>query len=453
MGVTPHFNLIERANRNDRYQLLEDPSILSSDLDISIHSVFQASNFINTPPAIYQNMENALRLASMFLQYDSTIDWFVSPLFGLPLLDTQTNKTYLSDPLASKTAAERRALRQRVRVALDCMAHSVNFQFYTVNGNTGFWARSLIDPTRRASHNSVCCTPHFKVGTLVRIDLRKQYWDFLNGDYASQSQPSRFRHEFSLAVSLIHEICHAVGILRRGNLEEPNLRLDHLPKSEFGYAWENFMFGCIINPFDRDSSSISFLMRKTWAENMQHPARRNKEWSAVPMSYISQWFRKSTWAKIARRGPSAIALPAIKLKLRSLNGHLTLFADSKDAVDDVKRLRSALAADRAAGWELTPTEISVMLTRVIHATAPELEATEIPLPSRHGPWYRDIEGSSAGYAMVRSVSDRSIPRLAIHEQGWKSTSALKRSAKQDGDESSAACEQELLVRPTKRVKQ
>ncbi|KAF2271928.1 uncharacterized protein EI97DRAFT_348652, partial [Westerdykella ornata] len=305
--------LVSTANRNDRFHLLNDPSIPKPDIDTAIHPIFRASNFANASPRIYRNLQQALRLASTFLKYDSVLEWFVAPLMGLPLVDLHSRKTYLSDPLAYTTKAERRKLIGRVRRALQCLSHSVQFQFLT-NSDVKFYARTTFREARPV--HKATCTQHFRSPRSVLIELRKQYYDFLHNHYESSDPCEVLRHDFCLGVALVHEICHAVGVMRRNNLSEPCIRLDHLDQPEFGYAWENFMFGGIINPFDQVSSTVSFLMRKVWSDDKTAYAAGGKEWSTVPMSYIAQWFQKRTWEIVALRGPTAIPPPIVRVKLR-----------------------------------------------------------------------------------------------------------------------------------------
>ncbi|KAF3036671.1 hypothetical protein E8E12_003560 [Didymella heteroderae] len=99
------------------------------------------------------------------------------------------------------------------------------------------------------------------------------------------------------------------GVMRRGDLIEPHYRLD-FPETEWGYAWENFMFGCIINPQDKNVA-----------------ANRNggKEYSDVPVSWIAQWFRTETWDVVQKDGPTAIAPPTAHFKIQISHQHAALY--------------------------------------------------------------------------------------------------------------------------------
>jgi len=88
--------LVTAANTNDRYLLLNDPSITLSDLDNAIH-IFRQSTFEDLDPSTYCKLRPALRLVSMFLKSDAMLEWFVRPAFGKSLIDSVSGKTFLPD--------------------------------------------------------------------------------------------------------------------------------------------------------------------------------------------------------------------------------------------------------------------------------------------------------------------------------------------------------------------
>jgi hypothetical protein len=374
----PHL-LMSTANKQDRFKLINDPNVPQPNIDIPIHPIFGPWNFTNAAPDTYQKLQQALRLASMFLEYDSVLEWFVAPLLGLPLLDSLSGKTYLSDPLANKSKFEKGKLTDMVRRALDCLSHSVTFRFLT-NSEVKFYARTTIND-RRPLHKFTC-TQHFRTPKSVKIELRKQYYDFLQDHYTSSSFCDVLRHDFSLAVSLVHEVCHAVGVMRRNDLNEPWIRLEHLDEPEFGYAWEDFMFGGIINPFDRTSSTISFLMRKIWATDATAYAAGGKEWSAVPMSYIAQWFQKDTWNLIAVHGPTAIPPPTVQLKLRADKHRYIVMSDNYDALNDVRELQAELIEQYKGNAKFPGPAVAIITAKLWQTHSQKLQKYNLQSPSR-----------------------------------------------------------------------
>lgn len=161
----------------------------------------------------------------------------------------------------------------------------------------------------------------------------------MDTEYATSNICDILRFDFMLATTIMHELTHAFGIMCRGDLKEPYHRLTN-PQAEWGWSWEDFALGGIINPFDRTSARISFLMGKVWLSDKVAYTAGGKQWTAVPMAWICQWFRKSTWAAIAENGPSVVLPPTCALKLHcTSDGYYTVFADSGVALRGVQRLK------------------------------------------------------------------------------------------------------------------
>ncbi|KAF2179022.1 hypothetical protein K469DRAFT_754105 [Zopfia rhizophila CBS 207.26] len=423
--------LIETANSQDRFQLLNDPSAPEPDLNIPIHPIFRTCNFVNASPLAYRNLQQSLRLASMFLQHDSMLEWFVRPLLGIPLIDVRSRKTYLSDPFTSKSKAAKKKLITPVQQAFHCLSHCIRFRFVDT-GDARFFARTLIHPSQ-PPHTSVC-TPVFQSPHSVVIELRNQNRRFLEGEHSSSSLCDKLRFDFFLAVNLLHEITHALGIMRRGDLNEPFIRLDDPNKSEFGYSWEDFVFGGIFNPFDRTSDRVSFLMQKVWADDEVAYAAGGKEWTAVPMSYIAQWFQMDTWHAIRKRGPTAVSSPAIRLKLRLDRERYTVVADCKDALADVRNAQKLILEHyRKHKEQAVPNAARIILTA-------KLELVD-----------GEVLQQSTGATSVRP----NVPVLVRSQPPVKSTripKALRRLASSDEAFDEVIGEQVPSERPRKRVK-
>ena len=387
--------LITAANRYDRFRLLNDASVLASDLDNPIHPLFRNSNFeygneFDSGDFIYEKMKQALRLASMFLQRDAVLEWFVVPLLGRPLqslrADGKTKQTYLSNPLANKSESQRSDLINEVRKALHCLSKCITFRFLENDPESKVYARTVVDKELPPHEHTSACTKLFTSKHAVRIEIRPQYMRMLLNEYDESSRCKQFRLDFNLAISIVHEICHAVGVMRRGNLSEPYLRCDH-PKAEFGQAWENSMFGAVMNPFDQDSDAIGFVMRRIWSDNAVAKAAGGKEWTAVPMSYIAQWFRKDTWDVIAERGPAAIPPPHVDLKIISTTNspYYTVYSDSYEKLAHInayKTMNAKMYAELYAANKVTNTDIHGAFVNLQVVTTDELQRTSLTAPTR-----------------------------------------------------------------------
>ena len=324
--------LITAANTNDRYLLLNDPSIILSDLDNAIHTVFRQFSFEGLDPSTYCKLRPALRLASMFLESDTTLEWFVRPAFGKLLIDSVSGKTFLSEP--SRCPQRKQQYISEVRQALKYMKYCVRFKFVD---SLDCFALAQKD-VNKAFRNSHPHTFYTSVHPTV-IQIRGKYRQFVDTEYATSNICDILRFDFMLATTIMHELTHAFGIMCRGDLKKPYHRLTN-PQAEWGWSWEDPALGGIINPFDRTSARISFLMRKVWFSHKVAYAAGGKQWTAVPMAWIGQWFRKSTWAAIAENGSSVVLPPTCALKLHyTSDSYYTVFVDSSVALRGVQRLK------------------------------------------------------------------------------------------------------------------
>jgi hypothetical protein len=301
--------LIAAANKNDRFKLLEDDSIPASNLDIAIHPVFGRLD-CDGP------MNQTLRLASHFLAHDSVLAFFVPLVYGRELTstDNSTRKRYLSNPFTNASDSRRQELLSGVRQALCQMAHIIRYEWYD-GPRERVWARTLVDPVQPVHTSSCCSTFQRRNGAMIELNISFQKFYNDKDGYARSSRCAQFRHDFLFASTVVHEMVHAVGVLRRGHTREPFIRPDYF-EDEWGWAWEHFMFGCIINPQDRARPGTHILMRKLWAASAIAEAAGGKQYCDVPMSYVAQWFREETWTLIAKRGPTDIFLPVTRFKVQ-----------------------------------------------------------------------------------------------------------------------------------------
>jgi hypothetical protein len=373
--------LIAACNKNDRFKLLEDDSVLPGNLDNSIHPVFEW--FDADGP-----MKQMLQLASHFIAYNSLLTFFVPLIYGRELTGTvaHTSKTYLSDPIANVSEEKRKEYLAGVREALRCLAHSVRFRFQPPAKRV--YARTIRD-NERPGHMASCC-PAFQRRYSCRIEMATYFRDYYHdGEYTSASRCAQFRHDFLFAATLVHEIVHAVGVLRRGNLNEPHIRVD-CPEAEWGYGWEHFMFGNVINPQDRTRPGTHLLMRKVWADQKQADEAGGKEYADVPMSYIAQWFHKDTWALISKAGPMAIPAPTAHFKIQSSNefGAWIVATDRPEIKKDLEVLHAqwkrGSASPDAGRASLPPPGSRTRSTKTLWKlmTTAQLQRDNVPAPVR-----------------------------------------------------------------------
>jgi hypothetical protein len=362
--------LVDIANKNDRFNMLDDDSVLPADLINPIHPIFhqfQANN----------QLQLGLQLASHFLLHDQLLDFFVPLLYGRNTTDSNSTKNYLGGPLLHASKAKQAQLRTGVRHALQCLAHHVDISF--VGQTKGVWARTI--STRTITPLTSTCCQIFQRKVSPRIEITEWFLKFYKDidGYAKATRCSQYRHDFLFAITLVHEIVHAVGVMRRGDLNEPYYCRDY-PGTEWGYAWENFMFGCIINPQQKTNSGTHVLMRKIWADDNTAKEYGGKEYCDVSVSWIAKWFRTDTWNIIAEKGPVAIAPPLTHFKIQVSNalGAWIVYAGDPAVQKDM----AALDAHRIYYERSHPD--SKKQANIIYSerTLVELQQSNVPLPQR-----------------------------------------------------------------------
>ncbi|KZM26707.1 hypothetical protein ST47_g2149 [Ascochyta rabiei] len=302
--------VIDVANSNDRFKLLEDDAVLPADLTNPVHPIFRQLEG-------EKQLHLALQLASQFLLHDRLLEFFVPLLFGRESFDLQHEKAYLNNPLVRASKAKQAQLLSAVREALQCLARRIEVCFVD-HKKQRLYARTIANGVEPKVTSSCCRVFQQEVSPKIEVtDKFLQYYNSEDG-YRKASWCARYRHDFLVATTLVHEVVHAVGVMRRGNLTEPHYQHD-FPETEWGYAWENFMFGSIINPQDKTHLGTHLLMRKVWANARLADANGGKEYCDVPVSWIAQWFQNKTWDIVAKKGPTAIALPTTHFKIQISN--------------------------------------------------------------------------------------------------------------------------------------
>jgi len=374
--------LIEAANKGDRFHLLNDPNALPGNLTNPVHPLFHSSSLLERTPCLKQ----ALQLASLFLSHDSTIEFFVPLTYGRYGHDAGLGKTYLSDPLADKSFDEMKPYFQGVRKALHCLAHCVTFRWIPLAER--LWARTVVNP-HQASHAPECSNAFlYDQGVLIEMnDKLLAYYVDEQAGYLRRSRCDQFRHDFQFAVTLVHEIVHAYGAMRRGHLKEPYVRIDH-PSTEWGYAWENFMFGCIVNPQDKTRHGTHIQLRKTWACPEVEHANRGKEYAAVSAAWVAQWFRTETWKVVEIAGPLAIPPPVVHVKFTVSSRFCRFFvktdrAETREDIEDLRdRAAYELLGDQVKGISSTRKTMELSKTMWVLQESEELQQSNVPIPSR-----------------------------------------------------------------------
>ncbi|XPS68138.1 hypothetical protein M3J09_000429 [Ascochyta lentis] len=371
-------SLIDAANSNDRFKLLEDDAVLPANLTNPVHPIFHQLEG-------EAQLHLALQLASHFLLHDRLLEFFVPLVFGSESFDLQCRKVYLCDPLLKASKAKQAQLLSDVRKALDCLAQRIEFGFVN-HKKERLYARTIANDVKSMPTSS-CCRA-FQGEVSPKIELTNKFLQYYNSadGYVAASRCARYRHDFLFATTLVHEVVHAVGVMRRGNVDEPHYRPD-FPETEWGYAWENFMFGSIINPQDKTRPGTHLLMRKVWADPKLADANGGKEYSDVPVSWIAQWFRNKTWDIVAKQGPTAITPPTAHFKIQ-ISHELGAWVVSSECPDVRKSIADLYKRwqmyDRRVKCEELALDGSRASNKIYHSTvtAAELQGSNVPIPQR-----------------------------------------------------------------------
>ncbi|KAH6642389.1 hypothetical protein C7974DRAFT_303400 [Boeremia exigua] len=416
-------SLINAANKNDRFKLLEDDAVLSANLTNAIHPIFHQLKG-------NCHLRLALQLASHFILHDRLLEFFVPLLYGRQLHDLRSMKKYLFDPLTHASQPRQAQLLLGVRQALQCLADHLDVSFVAPSERR-VYARTIIDEATPAL-TSICCLKfQGKVSPKIEVsDKFLQFYEDPDG-YVKASRCAQYRHDFLLATTLVHEVVHAVGVMRRGDILEPHYRPDY-PETEWGYAWENFMFGSIINPQDKNRSGTHLLMRRIWANADTENDKGGKEYCDVSMSWIGQWFRSETWSIIAENGPTAIAPPITHLKIQGS----VVFCDTPAVRKDI--------ADLYKSWHLDQRSPQTVWYK--ERTQAELQKSILPIPPRirsqpEPSTIRDLlsstktnSGKKAPYSTAgERPSPMAAPLISVYRKSSNYGVERKRRADTDGD--------------------
>ncbi|KAH9882764.1 hypothetical protein J1614_000130 [Plenodomus biglobosus] len=384
--------LIAACNNNDRFKLLQDDSVPRGNLNNPVHPAFSSLALEDG-----SNYTQAMRFASHLLAHDSLLTFFVPLLYGrqLTIYTDGKERTYLSDPLANVTKEQRQEYLDGVREALHCLGHSTRIDFvppvHRVYART---KRSNAIPT----HKTACCSQFQRMWSPC-IEIADYFRAYYENGYSDASRCAQFRHDFLFATTLVHEIVHAFGVLRRGDLYEPHIRAND-PNTEWGWAWENFMFGCIINPQQRSITGTHILMRKIWADDQAAEAAGGKEYYDVSMAWTAQWFRAETWDIVAERGPAAIPPPITHFKIQSSDrlGSWIISSHSEDVKDDLLALHNewkarddslprdstTMAPTSSGNASVSPPTVGSRLPRLLWRpqSAEKLQKSNVTIPVR-----------------------------------------------------------------------
>ncbi|CAI6332147.1 unnamed protein product [Periconia digitata] len=269
---------------------------VGSNLDNSIHAVFDFKRFQNADKILYQKMIPALQLATLFLTEDSVLDWFYHDTVGIlktynSFPDDSSHYPYLAaNPNFNlENPEQRKAARKLWLRKLEKLSHVLKFYFYEGNDLLRLWgatyhfskdmendlhsaallssddiwrardgslrSRLIHWPYSASAVNNLKTQPAVLIGNAYRVFLeQKVSSDITSAPYLQQQE--YMNCSLSLALTLVHEVAHAVSSFPYMRFIEPvflypcevyssfDEMCSQRPKPpEAGHSWERSVFG------------------------------------------------------------------------------------------------------------------------------------------------------------------------------------------------------------------
>ncbi|KAK5126598.1 hypothetical protein LTR85_009532 [Meristemomyces frigidus] len=304
------------------------PPGLPGDLTNDIHPIFAQLNF---PGTDYDKLVPALRLASLLIETECSLEFWHAMWFGplIPLRhddDSGWHWTFFRS-MKSLSAKDKAMTRSRLRT----LAHMMRFHRSKdvpgggevsqdhgwLGAGSGYWIGDLRGGI-----------PHVLYGE----DL---YQELCELDGSDDSPETQMRLQLQFAVLLVHEAVHAGHIAAYGDRDE--LPFEYNKMAEAGYDWENHIIGGGIRTDHDDEWPEQVVIEWPSPSIYYTHLGRYSIWSQgdcadievrwfVPYSYIRRLFSTSFWDEVVP------AMGAAALKVPRLHGLRTRV--SKDGSTD-----------------------------------------------------------------------------------------------------------------------
>jgi hypothetical protein len=295
-------------------------------LPVSVHPLLRRENWvldgIHQQETLWESLQPALRLATQMLSTDVALLWWTHLMFGKPSQAPKTQIQYLARTPKSWNPA---ALNE-VREYLSCTAAGrIRFAFsektMPAYGDTrGDWDDicEVLTPLKdRASMEAL--SKEYRKGDLVVTSYHPAFRDyFVSG---TRSLERDLNTGFLLGITIVHEIAHAVHMLRRNavyrsacpgrvphhsSADEPFFcdpetlypsKQEVEMEAELGWCLEYYLFGV---QFHADMTT------RYGAANLHH---RYKEphpspafWiTTTSLPFVARFFRQDRWEMVGRR--------------------------------------------------------------------------------------------------------------------------------------------------------
>ncbi|KAK8257213.1 hypothetical protein IWZ00DRAFT_558401 [Phyllosticta capitalensis] len=278
--------LVDDAVRQDLslQRLVKVSSHLTPNLSGPINDIFAYKNFVN-----HVNDDTGIHKPRISEKgYQDFLDWWVHAAFGTPT-------EFMEDhPLLEKTTEYTDEHRQSTREAIDSLSTLVVWKFDTFTRDFSYMRTCLPKSTRaRAAplHPLFAKTGHKRAPQVL---IHEGFKEFAENLYDEASLEDQLQFSFLFAASIVHELTHCFGGMRRGHTNEEFLH-ENEPSHEHGFSWEQAVFGGLIMSSNRKLDPTGPLVWHTWADHENRGVSNGYRRMLVPINWIAGWFRTEFW--------------------------------------------------------------------------------------------------------------------------------------------------------------
>jgi len=316
-GERVHFGFKAEELISAKALSLDHRPIRPNNLEVPIHPLFHLDHWNNTPDDIYEFLEPALRLATMFLSQERCMRWWCIMLLGEREPDMSEIANFARPaqrirapvpitPGNSLTAIE--YLREKGEEVVEGEGHLLSFRFgenlhlsrgrgpaFAFTSPLNTWEGPLPILTTWMNHYSEKKMHRAVVG--LHGDYYRQACKLRDLKFPDENQKLRFY--FLFAVNLCHEVAHTVesaDLYHGGDLPYfvPEPFIGNMSVRESGYMWEKFTFGGRILPINDDLSCKYGLFTQAWPCPPEERDWQNTLYS-IPMDWIEKIQQQEFW--------------------------------------------------------------------------------------------------------------------------------------------------------------
>lgn len=224
--------------------------------DREIHRIFQYEMWQGLHWEDYNEIRPALKLASCMLEEPSMMTFF-NGLIGQPWKNVHMSDTmkanhpgevfqYFEPSDAFDPAAAQCGFDDIWELMIN-MSKYIKWEFGPVDGAYGVTTADVYKPGMRgyATQSSVITMNEHYLEVLSRLKQATDITPWISHDDSLVNGPAVMRAHFCMAVTMMHELCHAICYsvtpFRHMGTQEPFLR--DMRKNELGHAYEVMAFG------------------------------------------------------------------------------------------------------------------------------------------------------------------------------------------------------------------